>query len=481
MRVVAAVAFASLTCACGSSPPPADAPRPVASAAAVATVPSGSSIRYVAIDPNALEPFVKADLPTAKRWATDGAHAAEVLPTFRHILVKVTLNDPASDAAARKKVEALIARIAKGESLASLAIESDDPGSAKKGGAYPGKTTRDFVPEVRKAYDDLRPGTFTHEPVKSAFGWHVIAKDALDDESTLAGYVHASAVEVARSVAKDLHTRLRHVGTDGVRGALREAFESVLKKSPAVLPEVSRLPKDAELSPLAFCRNLDAMARSGKLNESEDIAVATLTDDPVDPNEIEGGLCAARWVESIRANMAKKADEVQAMNVGSWVATPSRPSRLFEIVHVDDSVDVGVTIGSQLPPNAELRFEAAPTGRAQETVRRDFVELTMAPGDKSEAVLSRARTWLTTVRHPPDTFFLLASISDDAFSERGYRTYLGRDPIVDERDVARATLQMRDGDAMVHVSFRPDAAKRLAKATGASRSSSMVSSWSRRS
>ena len=93
----------------------------------------------------------------------------------RHVLVQVDEQaPPAQQDAARRKIEAALARIQKGEDFAKVAAEvSDDPGSKGRGGDLgffgPGVMAKDFEDAAAK----LKPGEVS-PPVKTAFGWHAI-------------------------------------------------------------------------------------------------------------------------------------------------------------------------------------------------------------------------------------------------------------------------------------------------------------------
>ncbi len=120
-----------LTLACGGTPPPASTPRPVKTETAP---PAGNTIRYVAIPTGPLLATVKADVSSAKTWAADPAHQKQIKPVFRHLLAKSD-GTPAGDAVARKKIDALLARLVAGEPFEKLARESDDPGSTQQASA----------------------------------------------------------------------------------------------------------------------------------------------------------------------------------------------------------------------------------------------------------------------------------------------------------------------------------------------------------
>ncbi len=90
----------------------------------------------------------------------------------RHILVDT-----------EEAAKAVIADLDKGADFAALAKErSTDPG-ASEGGDLGWFTAEQMVPEFSEAAFALQPGSYTKEPVKSQFGWHVIL---LEDKRTAA-------------------------------------------------------------------------------------------------------------------------------------------------------------------------------------------------------------------------------------------------------------------------------------------------------
>ncbi|MGD9889137.1 MAG: SurA N-terminal domain-containing protein [Halothiobacillaceae bacterium] len=96
----------------------------------------------------------------------------------RHILIAV---EPGSDdAVARKTIENLRQRVDNGEDFSKLAQDfSQDPGSAKEGGKL-GLVTRGMMVEpFEKALFALPKVGAISEPVRSPFGWHLIALDGI--------------------------------------------------------------------------------------------------------------------------------------------------------------------------------------------------------------------------------------------------------------------------------------------------------------
>ena len=93
----------------------------------------------------------------------------------RHILLKTTGKAPEEDAKIKAKAEGLLKQIKSGADFAELAKKnSEDPGSADKGGEYPDWVTRgQTVPEFEKAAFSLNPGQ-TSDLVKTQYGYHIL-------------------------------------------------------------------------------------------------------------------------------------------------------------------------------------------------------------------------------------------------------------------------------------------------------------------
>jgi peptidyl-prolyl cis-trans isomerase SurA len=90
----------------------------------------------------------------------------------RHILIKPT--EVITDEEAKQKLLALRHRIENGEDFASIARgNSDDKGSAIKGGELGWVQPGALVPAFEHAMDELQPNQLS-EPVQTQFGWHLI-------------------------------------------------------------------------------------------------------------------------------------------------------------------------------------------------------------------------------------------------------------------------------------------------------------------
>lgn len=99
----------------------------------------------------------------------------------RHILVSVAENaPPEAQEQAKKKIDALAARVKKGEDFAKVASEaSDDAGSKAAGGDVgffgPGVMAKPFEDAASK----LSPGQVS-EPVRTQFGWHLVKLESVE-------------------------------------------------------------------------------------------------------------------------------------------------------------------------------------------------------------------------------------------------------------------------------------------------------------
>ncbi len=92
--------------------------------------------------------------------------------SVRHILIKT--NELIDDDEARKRLEVIAGRIADGDDFALLAkANSDDTGSAIKGGGLGWVSPGLLVPPFEKAMSELEINEIS-EPVQTQFGWHII-------------------------------------------------------------------------------------------------------------------------------------------------------------------------------------------------------------------------------------------------------------------------------------------------------------------
>jgi len=101
-----------------------------------------------------------------------GGEAPVTQTRVRHILVRAS--EVVAEADARRKLADLRERLVIGkQDFAELARQHSEDGSASLGGSLEWVFPGDTVPEFERAMAELQPGEVS-QPVKTAFGWHLI-------------------------------------------------------------------------------------------------------------------------------------------------------------------------------------------------------------------------------------------------------------------------------------------------------------------
>jgi peptidyl-prolyl cis-trans isomerase D len=142
------------------------------------TAPEQASIEYVVLDLNALKADISVSEDDLRKYYTENA-ARYTTPEERrasHILINAPKDAPADvRAKAKAKAEALLAQVkANPDSFAELAKKnSDDPGSAERGGDLDYFSRGAMVKPFEDAAFALKPGEVSGV-VESDFGYHII-------------------------------------------------------------------------------------------------------------------------------------------------------------------------------------------------------------------------------------------------------------------------------------------------------------------
>lgn len=122
----------------------------------------------------------------------------------RHILLE-----------SREDAEAVIAELDGGADFAALARERSTGPSARKGGDLGYFARGDMVPEFSKAAFSLENGTYTREPVRTKFGWHVIlAEDRRQKPVPPLSEVESQLREELRGYIEDTYIEELRSGAD---------------------------------------------------------------------------------------------------------------------------------------------------------------------------------------------------------------------------------------------------------------------------
>jgi peptidyl-prolyl cis-trans isomerase D len=132
-------------------------------------------VRFLTIDQEALRAKASVTGQQIERYYNDNIQQYSTPEQVRasHILIKTT-GKAEEDDAAKKKAEDLLAQIKKGADFAELARKnSQDEGSAVKGGDLDFFPRGQMVAEFDKVAFELQPGQVS-DLVKSQFGYHII-------------------------------------------------------------------------------------------------------------------------------------------------------------------------------------------------------------------------------------------------------------------------------------------------------------------
>jgi peptidyl-prolyl cis-trans isomerase SurA len=115
----------------------------------------------------------------------------------RHILIRT--NELVSDEDAKRRLSRLRTRITGGDPFETLArANSDDTGSALKGGDLGWISPGDTVPKFEKVMNSLPPNEIS-QPFQSSFGWHIVQVLERRDQDTREDLLRMKAVEAIRA------------------------------------------------------------------------------------------------------------------------------------------------------------------------------------------------------------------------------------------------------------------------------------------
>ncbi len=144
------------------------------------------------------------DIRGAERLVINQTHA-------RHILIKT--NEIISNDQARSRLAVLRSRIVNGADFNELArANSDDGGSAVKGGDLGWLSPGDTIPPFEKAMDTLTVDEIS-KPFETQFGWHIVQVLGRRDRDSTEEVQRAKAAEALRKrkVDEELQTWFRQI------------------------------------------------------------------------------------------------------------------------------------------------------------------------------------------------------------------------------------------------------------------------------
>lgn len=220
------------------------------------------NFRYVELEPSKLENEKVISDSEAKAYAQDPAHQEDIKQYYnqhaldyslnervhaRHILLLV--DDKHPDKEVLEKAKALKAKLTTSNFAKIAEKESQDPGSAKRGGDLGFFEKGRMVPQFEKAAFSLKPGQIS-DPIKTDYGYHLIYVEA-HEQARKVGLDEAKAgiakKLLARAKAPQLMENLKKAASSGksieVDGVLKKAGLSWQKADNVILaaPQVPGL------------------------------------------------------------------------------------------------------------------------------------------------------------------------------------------------------------------------------------------------
>jgi peptidyl-prolyl cis-trans isomerase D len=293
-----------------------------------------------------------------------------------HILIAVS--DPKDDAAAKSKAEALLKRAQAGEDFAKLAKEnSQDPGSASKGGDLGWSERKVFVPPFADAAFAMKVGEI-RGPVKTQFGYHILKLDGIQDATT-------KTFEQAKS---DLDAEYRRDVAEKQFNDLQDQLADAALQSSSDLDAVAR---KAHLS-VEEIADFSRTAGGGALGNSPKVIEAAFSADALDGRvspiiELDKGRGIVLKASDHKIPAQKPLDAVREAVVAAW--KKQRGEQLAAEAAADAAKRLSAgeawdSVAKQLAaPLQAARFVARGEAGVPLDVRRAAFELPK-PGDKPE-------------------------------------------------------------------------------------------------
>jgi peptidyl-prolyl cis-trans isomerase D len=177
-----------------------------------------------------------------------------------HILVRVPpVGGSEAETKAKAKLEAALKRIKAGTDFAQVTREiSEDPGSAPNGGDLGFVQQGELVPQFEQAAFALKKGEVTPEPIRTAFGYHLIK--LLD--------VQEAGRRPLKDVGREVREKLQNERADRAARAKLEEVRPLLLGAKDFKEEARRAALTAREALLAKGEPLEGVGRSSDIEEA---------------------------------------------------------------------------------------------------------------------------------------------------------------------------------------------------------------------
>lgn len=268
-----------------------------------------------------VQDFIAKNGPRIEKYYTDNKQVFDKPKRVRarHILAKVDRNATAADwDAARKKIEGYAERVKKGEDFGELAKKvSEDPGSADKGGDLGTFGPRVMANEFEAAAFKMKPGEVS-EPVKTAFGYHLIKVESVQDPEVIP--LEKARPDIARNLLEaELGEKLAREKAQATLAKL-QAGKSFAEALPVEDPKAAKKgPEPVKLGgqPIrtdetgSFNAGAKDVPRIGPAPEIQAAALAATGSGQVLPKVFDtpAGPIVAKVKERVKADPAKFAEK----------------------------------------------------------------------------------------------------------------------------------------------------------------------------
>ncbi|HLC41082.1 MAG TPA: peptidyl-prolyl cis-trans isomerase [Methylomirabilota bacterium] len=222
--------------------------------------PERRRVQYVLATPGASQvPVTDQEVETYyKEHLQEFERPRRVRPA--HILVRVPpVGGSEAETKAKAKLEAALKRIKAGTDFAQVAREiSEDPGSAPNGGDLGFVQQGELVPQFEQAALALKKGEVTPEPIRTAFGYHLIK--LLDAQ--------AAGRRPLKDVAREVREKLQNERADRAARAKLEEARPLLLGAKDFREEARRAALTAREALLAKGEPLEGVGRSSGIEEA---------------------------------------------------------------------------------------------------------------------------------------------------------------------------------------------------------------------
>jgi len=267
------------------------------------------SFRFVELAPAKLESEKSVSDSDAKAFAADAAHQEEIKKYYdqhaldystnervhaRHILLLVNDQHPEKDVL--EKVKALKAKLTVSNFAQIAEKESQDPGSAKRGGDLGFFEKGRMVPQFEQAAFSMKPGQIS-EPIKTDYGYHLI-------------YVEA-------------HEPARKIGLDEAKVGIAKKMLAKAK-APQIVDSLKKAAESGKSS------EVDASLKKAGLNwEKADNVILAAPQIPglADPQDVLLAIAKQKGKSGLLPGLISAADHSYIVDVTGWKANAKKQTK----------------------------------------------------------------------------------------------------------------------------------------------------------